>query len=91
MAANNSTETLPVGTRIVVRAGVPSPDFDDVAYDGWTGSIVEHHGKKADPRYIVEWDAATLAAMPADYVARCEAQQIYHFMACLDREQVEPA
>jgi hypothetical protein len=91
MTARKSTDTLPVGTRIVVRDGVSSPDFADVAYDGWTGTIVEHHGKKADPRYIVEWDAATLAAMPADYVSRCEEQQIYHLMACLERTDVESA
>lgn len=90
MATEKSTK-LPVGTRIVVRQGVLSPDFPDVAFDHWTGTIVEYHGKKADPRYIVEWDDDTLAAMPDDYASRCEEQQIYHRMACLERDDVDAA
>ena len=58
MAANRSTGKIPVGTPIVVKPGVASPDFPDVSFAGWTGVVAEHAGKKTAPRYIVEWDAA---------------------------------
>ncbi len=89
--AAEKTAKLPVGTRVVVNDDVTSPDFPDVSFAGWTGTIVEYLGKKADPRYIVEWDAETLSGMPADYASRCEEQQLFAAMACLERDQVAAA
>lgn len=86
--AVGKTGKLPVGTQIVVNDGVASPDFPEISFAGWRGTIVEYHGKKADPRYIVEWDASTLAEMPAEYASRCEDQQLFAGMACLERDQV---
>jgi hypothetical protein len=79
------------GTRIRVRAGVCSPEFAEVSIAGWTGTVVETSGKPPAVKVILEWDAETLAQMPPDYVARCEAQQLYYQMACLGETDVEPA
>lgn len=77
--------------RIRVKDGVMSPEFPDVPLAGWSGTVVETSGKPPEEQYVIEWDAATISAMPADYVRRCEAQQLYHLMAQLPASSVEPA
>jgi hypothetical protein len=79
------------GTRIRVKAGVASSEFPDVSIAGWSGSVVETSGKPPALKLIVEWDDVTLNAMPADYVSRCEAQQLFYRMAYLDAADVETA
>ena len=79
------------GARVRVRPGVPSPEFPELSLAGWTGEVSETAGKKPAVQYVIEWDAATLAAMPPDYVARCEQQGLYHRMACLKEDDLEPA
>jgi hypothetical protein len=51
---------------------------------------VETTGKPPAVKVVLEWDGDTLARMPADYVARCEAQQLFYQMACLTEADVEP-
>jgi len=91
MAKKKATGGLDEGARIRVKASVASPDFPDVSFAGWTGSVVEVSGKPPAQKFIVEWDTATISAMPADYVARCEAQMLFHAMACLGAEDLELA
>ncbi len=91
MAKKKATGGLGEGTRIRVKPGVVSPDFPDVSFAGWTGSVAEVSGKPPAQKFIVEWDRGTVAAMPADYVARCESQMLYHAMACLGPDDFEPA
>lgn len=91
MATRKTADKLPVGARIVVRDGVDSPDFPDVSFAGWIGVVVEHSGPKSGPRYIVEWDDETVGGMPDDYLSRCEEQQLFGRMACLERDQIDPA
>jgi hypothetical protein len=79
------------GARIRVKPGVASPDFADVSFAGWTGSVMEVSGKPPAQKFIIEWDQATQSAMPADYVARCEAQMLLHTMACLGGDDIEIA
>lgn len=67
------------------------PEFPEVLLEGWTGTVFESSGKPPSVKVIIEWDATTLAKMPPDYVARCESQQLYYQMACLNDTDVEPA
>ena len=90
MAKKKATGGLE-GTRIRVRPGVTSPEFPDVALTGWTGTVIEATGKPPAVKVIIEWDATTLEQMPADYVARCENQQLFYQMACLNDADIEPA
>lgn len=78
------------GSRVRVCAGVCSPEFPDVSLAGWTGAVVETKGKPPAVSVILEWDAETLAQMPPDYVAKCEAQHLFYQMACLKADQIEP-
>ena len=89
MAKKKSAGGLGEGTRIRVKPNVPSPEFPEVSFGGWTGTVMEVSGKPPAQKFIVEWDGATLAAMPPDYVARCEAQMLYHVMACLGGDDIE--
>jgi hypothetical protein len=79
------------GARVRVKEGVTSPEFPEVSLAGWTGTVVETSGKPPAVKVVIEWDGETMAKMPADYVSRCEAQQLYYQMACLTDADVEPA
>lgn len=91
MAKKKASGGWEEGTRIRVKAGVASSEFPEVSIAGWSGSVVETSGKSPALKLIIEWDEATLAAMPADYVSRCEAQQLFYRMAYLDAADVEVA
>ena len=79
------------GTRIRVKAGVSSPEFPEISLAGWTGTVVETTGKPPEQKVIIEWDSATLAAMPPEYISKCESEQLYHMMASLGSDDVETA
>jgi len=89
MAKKKAVRGPGVGTRVRVRDGVCVPEFPSVTCSGWTGSVADIIGGKANPRYVVEWDASTLQAMPPDYVGECERQSLLHTMACLPPESLE--
>jgi hypothetical protein len=91
MAKKKAADELAAGARIRVKAGTMVPEFPDVACGGWTGTIVEATGKSPSTKYVIEWDGATLAVLPSEYVAACESQGLYHRMACLDGAVLEPA
>ena len=91
MAKKTAPGGLGEGTRIRVKPGVASPEFPDVSLTGWTGSVIEVSGRPPAQKLIVEWDSATIQAIPADYVSRCEAQMLFHAMACLGQDDLEPA
>jgi hypothetical protein len=87
--SNSSTGKLAIGSRVRVKDGVMSPDFNDVSFAGWTATIREFSGKKPNQKFIVEFDDAVVAAMPPDYLQRCEEQRLLYSMACLQAEQLE--
>lgn len=89
MAKKKATGGLE-GTRIRVKPGVNSSEFPEISLAGWCGTVVETTGKPPVQSVIIEWDAATLSAMPAEYLAKCETQQLYHVMASLSAGDVEP-
>ena len=88
MAKKKATGGLE-GSRVRVKPGINSPEFPEISLAGWTGTVVEVSGKPPAHSVIVEWDATTLTSMPADYVAKCESQQLYHLMASLSGESIE--
>ena len=90
MAKKKTAVGLADGTLIRVRPGVMSPEFPEISIAGWTGTVFESSGKPPLMYYIVEWDDATMTAMPAEYVEKCEAQQLYYRMANLAETSIEP-
>jgi hypothetical protein len=90
MAKKKTAVGLPAGTRIRVKGGVTSPEFPEISIAGWTGSVLEASGKPPHLSYIVEWDQTTLDSMPAEYIQKCEADQLFHRMASLAESVIEP-
>ena len=76
------------GTSIRVKDGVTMPEFAAISIAGWTGTVVES-GSGETPQLIIEWDAASMAKLPAEYQTHCDTHQLYAGMACLPFEQVE--
>lgn len=90
MAKKKAVGGWEAGTRVRIKPDVTSPEFPDVSLAGWTGEIVEISGKPPAMKLVIEWDAATLSNLPADYKDRCESAQLYYPMACLDADHAEP-
>ncbi len=80
---------LSPGQKICIKPDVTAPEFPDVSCAGWTGTIRELIGKKADPQYVVEWDEATLSRMPKSYQDQCEAQNLMFSLSCFSMEDME--
>jgi hypothetical protein len=78
-----------VGTKVRIRDGVTAPEFPDVSCAGWTGTLGDVIGSKERPQFVIEWDAATVSAMPPQYVHECEQKQLLYTMACFPPESVE--
>ncbi len=89
--SSSSARKLAIGSRVRVKDGVVSPDFSDVSFAGWTATIMELSGKKPNQKFIIEFDDAVIAAMPPDYLQRCEEQRLLYTMACLGADQLEAA
>ena len=90
MAKKKASDKLAIGTRVRAKSGVTAPEFPDVPCEGWTGTITELSGKKSDPMYVIEWDAATVDNMPADYRQQCEERNLFYGMACFGRGEIDP-
>ncbi len=80
-----------VGDLVQVRDGVPSPDFPEISFGGWTGIVREVSKKKSGTHYLLEWTDETLRRMPPEYRVLCEQHQLLYSMACLSEEDVAPA
>lgn len=89
--SNAASGKLAIGSKVRVKPGVASPDFPEVSFAGWTATIMELSGKKPKQKFIIEFDDAVIAAMPPDYLARCEEQRLLYTMACLTSEEIELA
>jgi hypothetical protein len=87
-AARNNT--LSPGQPIRIKPGVTAPEFPEVSCAGWSGVIMELIGKKSDPQYVVEWDAATLSRMPQSYKDQCEERNLMYSLSCFSLPDMEP-
>lgn len=90
MAKKKVIGSIAEGMRVRVRDGVVSPEFPEISIAGWTGTVNEVTGKASPTSCVVEWDAETLAKMPADYLKKCEEGNLYHLMACLSEDNLAP-
>ena len=91
MAKKQSAGNLSPGTTVRVKPGVSVPEFPAVSCAGWSGTVVECVGTKTAPKYVIEWDEATVEQMPRSYIEQCESQNLFYRMACLSSEDLEPA
>lgn len=89
--AKKKSSKLAAGTPVKVKEGVKLPEFPDQSIAGWTGVVMEQKGRGADLQYIIEWDDATVDAMPQSYQDHCESHGLFFKMVCLPADQVESA
>ncbi|MAT14177.1 MAG: hypothetical protein CMJ46_02795 [Planctomyces sp.] len=87
--AGKTLSKLSAGTRIRIKEGTPLPEFAEINCGGWTGEIMDQIGKKASPRYVIQWDEETVAQFDDEYVTQCEARNLYHLMACFEPDDLE--
>jgi hypothetical protein len=78
------------GDPVRVKPAVIDPDF---GYDlgGWQGRVVQVYARVRPPTVEIEWDSLTLAAMPAEQIAHCEAEGLDWRRMVLGLDEVEPA
>lgn len=81
---------LTTGTKVRVKEGVEAPDLPGISIAGWTGTITQASGKKGSRKIFIEWDESTVEAMGKDYIDACEQKQLFHLMACLGENDLEP-
>lgn len=85
------SERIAVGKRVRVKPGVQAPEVPEVNISGWTGTVTQISKKKSGRSCFIEWDDATMAGMPDDYVRICEEQMLLRQMACLPETDLESA
>lgn len=89
MAKKPTASKLAEGTRVRVKPGTVAPEMPEVLIEGWSGTVQELSGPKANPRFIIEWDDATVSRIPEDYRKSCEDQGLLYTMACLEGDTLE--
>ncbi len=87
--AKKEPNKLAAGAALRINDGVALPEFPEQSIAGWTGTVVEQRGRAADLKYIIEWDDATLGAMPQSYKDHCEEHGLFYKMVCLPADQVD--
>ncbi len=89
MARTKSTSKFSVGDTVRVRPGVNDPDFPDIPFGGWTGTILEF--EDSDPRtYHIQLNARTLRSIHPIYHKRCERDGLEADHVWMAEEDLEP-
>jgi hypothetical protein len=89
MAKKKTIGKFELGAKVRVKPGIVSPEFPDFSLAGWVGTVSEVANKQPPVKLLIEWDAATLSAMPSEYLARCEKDGLYYRMICLSEDDIE--
>lgn len=81
-----------IGESAQVKAGVSDDEFD-TDMSGWQGRISEIDLEPFTglPSLLIQWDSQTLKAMPDEYIASCEDQDLEWAEMFLPAEEVVPA
>ena len=94
MSKTQSPPAFSVGDAVRVNRGVTDPDFPDMPFGGWAGTILEVEDR--NPRaYLIELDERTLRNIHPIYHKRCErdgleVEQVWMLEEDLERDTGEP-
>ena len=94
MSKTKSPPTFSAGDAVRVKPGVTDPDFPDIPFGGWAGTISEVEG--GDPRtYFIALNEQTLKSIHPIYHKRCErdgleADQVWMLEEDLESDGGEP-
>jgi hypothetical protein len=94
MSKTKSPPMFSVGDAVRVKPGVAGPDFPDIPFGGWAGTISEV--EDGDPRsYLIALNERTLKGIHPIYHKRCErdgleADQVWMLEEDLESDEGEP-
>ena len=94
MPKTKTTPRFSVGDKVRVCSGVSDPDFPDIPFGGWGGTITEVEDD--DPRsYLIALNVHTLKSIHPIYHKRCErdgleADQVWMLEEDLESDSGEP-
>jgi hypothetical protein len=89
MSKTKSPPTFTVGNAVRVKPGVTDPDFPDIPFGGWAGTISEV--EDGDPRtYLIALNEQTLKNIHPIYHKRCERDGLEADQAWMLEEDLEP-
>ncbi len=94
MSTPSSPTTFRVGDAVRVKRGVTDPDFPNVPFGGWAGTIAEV--QPGDSRtYLIRLNARTLESIHPIYRKRCErdgfeSDRVWLFEEDLEADTGEP-
>jgi hypothetical protein len=84
---------MKIGDSVKVKTGVLEPDTEKFEIGGWQGRIVNIDTASTDEGTLVniEWDAATLKQLPADYIIESEVEGLGWESMVLFESDIEKA
>jgi len=89
MSKTKSPPTFSAGDVVRVKPGVTDPDFPDIPFGGWAGTISEV--EDGDPRtYLVVLNEQTLKSIHPIYHKRCERDGLEADQVWMLEEDLEP-
>ena len=87
MSKTKSPSRFSVGDAVRVKPGVIDPDFPDIPFGGWAGTILEIGDR--DPRTcLIQLNERTLKSVHPIYRKRCERDGLF-CQARRDRKRIE--
>ena len=89
MSKTKSPATFSVGDAVRVKPGVTDPDFPDIPFGSWAGTIseVEDGGPRT---YLVQWNERTLKSIHPISLKRCERDGLESDQIWMFEEDLQP-
>lgn len=87
--SDQSQQSLPVNSRIRVRAGVTFPEVPEQEISGWEGTILRVVSTDGETFYLVEWSPEVTEMMSDELLQICRQRQLHHQMAFVSACHVE--
>ena len=89
MSKTESSPAFSVGDAVRVKPGVTDPDFPDIPFGGWAGTIAEI--EDVEPRaYLIQLNERTLKSIHPIYHKRCERDDLEASQVWMFEEDLEP-
>ena len=89
MSQTKSTPVFSTGDAVRVKPGVTDPDFPDIPFGGWAGTITEV--EDGNPRtYLIALNEQTLKSIHPIYHKRCERDGLEADQVWMLEEDLEP-
>jgi hypothetical protein len=89
MSKTTSSPKFNVGDAVRVKPGVTDPDYPDIPFGGWAGTIAEIEGSEPIT-YLIQLNERTLSNIHPIYYKRCERDGLEASQVWLFKDDLEP-